>query len=55
MLEGSLKERQREELGSFEVERMGDREEKKGLKENKEDERGGKERMASAEETMDVR
>lgn len=34
---------------------MGEREEKKGLKENREDERGGKESMVLADETTEAR
>lgn len=57
MVEASLKER--EEVGtkrcSLEEERRGEREEKKNLKEKREEDRGGKERTVFEEERRELR
>lgn len=52
--EGRWKERERE-VGSLEEERSGERDEKKGLKAKREEDKGGKARRVLAEETTAVR
>ena len=50
-----MKEREREEAGSLEHEKRGERDEKKGLKANREEERGGNESRVLMEERRELR
>lgn len=52
---GGLKEREREEAGSLEHEKRGERDEKKGLKAKREEERGGNESRVLMEERRELR